>query len=240
MSDPSWLDDHERNRPKRGNGSKWFMRLGLGAALLGVVGLVAWGAMSMMGGGKATKRQVVQIALLKPPPPPPPPPPPQVKPPEPEIKEEVKIPEPKPDEPKEAEAPPPGEQLALDADGSGTGDGFGLAAKKGGRDITESIGGGTGGNRAQFAWFVGQVQTFLQDQLQKNEKLRRADYRVVVRVWFTPEGKVERFDLVNGTGNGELDQDLKQAMEQLPRMKVAIPSDLPQPLKLRMTSRGAG
>lgn len=238
MSD-FWNDEFAERRPAS-KGRIWGVRGVATVVTLAFVGAVAWGAYSILADGKHGKKQVMQIALVAPPPPPPPPPPPEVKPPEPEVKEEVKIPEPTPEEPKEADAPPPGEQLALDADGSGTGDGFGLAAKKGGRDITETIGGGNGGNRAQFTWFIGQVQSFLQDQLQKNEKLRTADYRVVLKVWFTPEGKVERFDLVNGTGNGDLDRDLQQAMEQLPKMKVAIPNDLPQPLKLRVTSRGAG
>jgi protein TonB len=236
MSD-FWQDEFEHKAPIS-PAREWFIRGVAFVVAISFVGALAWGAYSMLSGGKSSKKQVMQISLLAPLPPPPPPPP-QEKPPEPEIKEEVKIPEPTPDQPKEAEAAPPGEQLGLDASGSGTGDGFGLAARKGGRDITE-IGGGTGGNRAQFAWFIGQVQGFLQDQFQKNAKLRSADYRVVLRIWFSPDGKVERYELVNGTGNGETDHDFAQALEQLPRMKVAIPADLPQPLRLRVTSRGAG
>jgi protein TonB len=203
------------------------------------VGVVAWGAYSLLSEKASSKKHVVQISLL--PPPPPPPPPPQVKPPEPEVKEKVEMPEPEPDpEPQQAEeAPPAGEQLGLDAEAGGPGDGFGLAARKGGRDIT-TVGGGGGVNRAQFAWFTGQVQAFLQEQFQKNEKLRRADYRVVVRVWFSRDGKLERFELVDSSGNAEVDQTLKVAMADLPRMRQSPPADMPQPVKLRVTSRGAG
>jgi protein TonB len=161
-----------------------------------------------------------------------------VKPPEPEVNEEVKLPEPDP-QPKADEAPPPGEQLGLDAEGSGNGDAFGLAAKKGGRDIT-TIGGGTGNARAQFAWFTGMVQTLLQDQFQKNDKLRRADYRAVVKVWFAHDGSVERFELAGSSGNAEIDQNLKLSLRDMPRLKQPPPEDMPQPVKLRVTSRGAG
>jgi protein TonB len=215
------------------------VRVVAGVAVAGLVGAAAWGVFKMLSGEKSTRKQVVQIALMAPPPPPPPPPP-QVKPPEPEVKNEVKIDEPKPDPIPEADAPPPGEQLGLDSDGSGPGDGFGLAARKGGRDITDDTIGGGKGNRSQFAWFNGQVQGFLQDQFLKNEKLRSAEYRVVLRLWFDSDGRVERYELVNGSGNGEIDQTLKSAMAELPRMKVAVPADLPQPLHIRITSRGAG
>jgi len=236
MSD-FWKDEFEDRRPPS-RLRFWLIRIGAGVTAVSLVTVMAWGAYSMLADGKPARKQVMQVALVALPPPPPPPPP-ELKPPEPELKEEVKMPEPVPEEPKEADAPPPSEQLGLDDKGGGPGDGFGLAARKGGRDITE-LGGGGNGNRAQFAWFIGQVQTFLQDQFQKNEKLRSSDYRVVVRLWFSTDGTVERYEVVNGTGNGELDRDFEQAIAQLPRMKVAIPSDLPQPLRLRVTSRGAG
>jgi protein TonB len=149
----------------------------------------------------------------------------------------VKVPEP---EPQQAEdAPPAGDQLGLDAEGSGAADGFGLAAKKGGRDIT-TLGGEATVNRAQFAWFTGMVQAFLQEQLQKNDKLRHADYRVVMRVWFARDGKLERYELVGSSGNEEIDRSLTLALSELPRMRQTPPADLPQPIKLRVTSRGAG
>jgi protein TonB len=237
MSD-LWEDSSERHQRSRRR-QRWIGRAALGVGLLCFVGVVAWDALSLLSDSKAPKKQMVQVSILKlPPPPPPPPPPPEQKPPEPEVKQEVEAP--KPDEPQQAEeAPPPGEQLGLDAEGSGAGDGFGLAARKGGQDIT-TIGGGGQGNRSQFAWFTGTVQAQVQEYLQRNEKLRAADYRVVLKLWFGRDGRVERFELVNGSGNAELDRNLKLAMDEMPRLKQAPPTDLPQPLKLRVTSRGAG
>jgi protein TonB len=199
--------------------------------------MLAAGAWSLLSDKPTTKRQVVQITLLKPPPPPPPPPPEQ-KPPEPEVKQEVKVPE--PEQPKQEEqAPPPGEQLALDSDATGSGDSFGLAAKKGGTDITK-IGGPSGTGSAERAWFAGLVQSYLQTELSKNERLRHANYKVVIWLWFTQDGHIDRFEVRDSTGDPDLDKNLKLALDQVPPMKRAPPAEIPQPIKLRVTSTGAG
>ena len=237
MSD--WWDDDDDLAPRtrRRKGNPWFARIVLSVVLVAFVGMVAWGALSLIGGDKTTTKRVVNITLVAPPPPPPPPPPPEVKPPEPEVKEEVKLPE--PEQQQAEEAAPVNEALGLDADGSGGGDGFGLAAKKGGKDITE-LGGPLTTDRARFAWFTGIVQDQLREHFQKNDKLRRADYRVVVRVWFTDDGRIDRYELVGSSGKPEIDRDLKLSMEDMPRLKQSPPADMPQPIKLRVTSRGTG
>lgn len=237
MSD-FWDDDEDYAPRVRGRKrNPWFARIALGVVLVAFIGMVAWGALSLIGDGGTSKKHVVNITLVAPPPPPPPPPPPEEKPPEPEVKEEVKVPEPEQQQPEEAA--PTSEALGLDADGGGSGDGFGLAAKKGGKDITE-LGGPLTTNRARFAWFTGLVESQLQEQFQKNDELRKANYRVVVRVWFTDDGQVDHFELVGSSGNAEIDRNLKLSMEEMPRLKQAPPSDMPQPIKLRVTSRGTG
>jgi protein TonB len=237
MSDP-WDDEEFGMRARKRTGNPWIARIVVGVGLCCFVGVVAWGALTLITEKPGTKRQVVQVSLLKmPPPPPPPPPPPEQKLPEPEVKQEVKLPDPEPQQAEEAA--PPGEQLGLDAEGSGNGDGFGLAAKKGGQDIT-TLGGGGGGSRAQYAWFTGLVQSQLQEQLQKNNKLRSADYKVILRVWFASDGRVERYELSGSSGNAEIDKNIKVALDEMPRLKQAPPETMPQPVKLRVTSRGAG
>jgi periplasmic protein TonB len=235
MQEP-WLDETlAPDTRKRGH---WVVRVALAAGLLGFIAIVAFAALALMSDSKPAKRQIVQISLLRPPPPAPPPPPPEQKPPEPQVKEEVKLEQPEPD-PAQPDAPPPGEQLGLDANGSGEGDGFGLAAKKGGRDIT-TIGGEGGSNHGQFAGFAGMVQAHLQEQFQKNNKLRSANYRVVLRVWFGHDGRIERYELTDSTGNPEIDKNLRLALDGMPRLRQPPPESMPQPLKLRLTSRGAG
>jgi protein TonB len=188
---------------------------------------------------KRKKPSVQTIAVLRPPPPPPPPKP-EEKPPEPEIKkEEVRLPEPD-QKPEAADEPPPGEQLGVDAEGGAGNDGFGLVGKPGGRDITTIGEGGGGGGRAQFNAYAGLVQVRLQEQLQKRDRLRQSDYRAVVRIWFTERGGIDRVEVVDGTGDAEIDSAIRSALLDVRSIDQAPPEGMPQPLKLKLTSRGAG
>ena len=198
------------------------------------IGLIVWFVRSMMSDGKPTRRQAVQqISLLKPPPPPPPPKP-EEKPPEPEIKkEEVKIDEPKqPDEaPKPAEnEPPAGKDLGVDADGAAGGDNFGLVGRKGGRDLLGGVGG-------KYAGFSNLLRQQIQASLARDKQLRALDYKVVVKLWLSREGRVERYELAGSTGNPDTDKAINQALANLPSMHESPPEDMPQPVKLRVTSR---
>ena len=191
---------------------------------------------------KSTKPKAQQIAVLRQQPPPPPPKP-QEKPPEPEIKkEEVKLPDPDP-EPKQADnEPPPAENLGVDAAGGAGSDGFGLQGRPGGRDIT-TIGpqtGGGGGNGSKFAWFASLVQNHLQDELLRRDKLRQSSYKTVVKVWFTERGTIDRVEVVDGTGNDEIDRTIRSALLDVRPLKQPPPSDMPQPMRLRLSSRTAG
>src|SRR5262245_46208573 len=98
------------------------------------------------------KRQVAQVVkLIRPPPPPPEPPPP----PPPEEKIEEPLPQETPEDTPPDDAPP-AEQLGLDAAGVAGSDGFGLAARKGGREL----GSGSG---AIFGWYTGRLKDAIQD-----------------------------------------------------------------------------
>jgi protein TonB len=223
-------------------GSKrWLKRLGIALGLVVAAALVVAVIKSLLTDtGSRKKQNVAQIALLKPPPPPPPPKPEQ-KPPEPEIKkEEVKLPEPdKPPEPQQAEAPPPGPDLGVDAQGAGTGDSFGLVGKPGGKDITTIGGGGGGTGRAEFTMYANLIRESLQDEFSRNRKLQGSDYRAIVRVWIGADGRIERFELVGSTGNPDTDSSIRTAMSELPSLREPPPANMPQPVKLRINSRGA-
>jgi len=191
---------------------------------------------------KAKKPRAQQIAVLRQQPPPPPPKP-REKPPEPEIKkEEVKLPDQEP-EPKQADdQPPPAESLGVDAAGGAGSDGFGLQGRPGGRDITTigAVGNGAGGNGAKFAWFAALVQTHLQEELLRRDKLRQSSYKTIVKIWFTERGTIDRVELVDGTGNDEIDRTIRSALLDVRPLKQPPPSDMPQPMRLRLSSRTAG
>lgn len=173
---------------------------------------------------KPSKSKVQIISLVKPPEPKPP----EEKPPEPEkqeIKEEVQVDQP---QPQASNEPPPGLTSSL---GPGDGGGFGLAAGDG--KGTGRIGGG--GN--PFNWYASLLQQALQDQLASNEKAKDAVYKVLVKVWVSASGKVERYEVMNSSGNKEVDITLRTILSSLSELKEAPPPDMPQPLKLRIVSR---
>ena len=211
---------------------RWLL-LVLGALVL--AGLcVAWLLKLMAAGEEPRKKKVIQeIALMKPPPPPPPPktPPP---PPKDEIKEKMDIP--KPDAaPTKSEAPPPGPDLAVDAAGTGAGDGFGLVGKKGGADLIGGGGGGGIGTGNKFAWFGALVKERLQDVIAKDRKLREfGDFQRLVNVWIDTTGAITRVELVGRSDNAELDSALRLALKSLPPLRQGAPGDMPQPVRLRI------
>lgn len=177
------------------------------------------------------KPRVQTISLVKPPPPKPP-----EKLPEPEKIEQPKEEEvqveapPTPDQPQDA-GPPPGEQLGLDADGGAGSDGFGLAARKGGRDITTLGGGGD-----RLAWFSKRISRQLEDELKRAKALQGKEYQVIAQLWFDVGGSVTRVRMDKGTGNTELDEVLRKEIQSL-TLRDPLPEDMPQPVKLRVVSR---
>jgi TonB family protein len=174
------------------------------------------------------KSRIQMISLVQPPPPPPPP---KIEepPPEPEV-EEVDVPETETEEMAESDEAPPGEELGLDAEGVAGGDAFGLAAKQGGRGLI-------GGAGSRFKWYAGVLETDIQRLLSEIEDVRKGRYTVIVRLWIGPDGIVEGSELVRGTGDAELDDALARALGNGLRMSRAPPEDLPQPIKIRITSR---
>jgi protein TonB len=200
--------------------------LGLGVMVLaaGVYALMR----SFLDSAPGTPQKVIQeIHLVRPPPPPPdlPPPPP----PPPEEKVTQIEPEQKPNTP--TNEPPPSEQLGLDADGGAGSDAFGLLGNKGGRDLLASGG-------SAYNWYAGLLKTEIIDQLNNEKLARRGDYSVTVRVWMRSDGTVERITMVQGSGNRERDAAIQTALARITRLSQAPPADMPEPVSLRIVSRG--
>jgi protein TonB len=179
------------------------------------------------------KPRVQRISLVKPPPPKP-----EEKLPEPEKmeQEQPKLEEvqldtpPTPDQPQD-DGPPPGEQLGLDSDGSAGSDGFGLAARRGGRDITTLGGGGD-----RMAWYSKRLSRQLEDELKRAKALQGKDYQVVAQLWFDVGGSVTRVRMDKGSGSTELDEALRHELLSV-TLREPLPEDMPQPVKLRVVSR---
>lgn len=185
---------------------------------------------------KPEKPRVQQISLVKPPPPrdlPKPPEPEKIE--QEQPKDEIPLTEaaPTPDAPQD-EGPPPGEQLGLDAEGGAGGDAFGLAARKGGRDIT-TLGSGGGGDRQ--GWYGRLISRHFEDSLRRSKRLNGSSYNLVLNVWFDEAGQVRRVNLAKGSGNPQTDELVQEEIRELPPLRESLPADLPQPVRIRVASR---
>lgn len=195
--------------------------------------------------GPARKQVVQQIQLVRPPPPPPPKEP--VKPPQMKPREEVRVDQPKPEPQQQARADePPSPQLGLDVQGGAGGDAFGLVGRPGGRDIITlgkegGPGGGIGGaGRLQFAFYTNQLQQRVQEEISRNHKLREGDYRAVVLVWVGRDGRIQKVDVRDTSGDATRDRLIQSALSAMAPMREPPPENMPQPVQLRITSRIAG
>ena len=217
---------------------RWLRNLPLliGVVLTLVIAVGVYCLQDMFQKPAQPKKQVQQITMIQPPPPPPPPP--EIKPPEPEPEPE-KLPEPEPEEEPEPEPDaaeePAGDELGVDAEGGAGSDGFGLIGKKGGRGLL----GGAGGSA--ILWYGGQVKRGLEDELQNklaDSPARKTAYAVQLNVWVNADGSVNRTELATSSGKSEVDQALRAA---LPSVHFSLPKpppeNMPQPLKIRVTSR---
>lgn len=203
--------------------------------LLAALGLIALGLLftvirSFLAQSVRPHKMVQEITLLRPPPPPPPPKV-EEKPPEQEIKkDEVKLDQPK-DEPKPDNQPPPAlKPLGLDAEASGSSDGFGLGANKGGRGIETTAGmsegpGGNGGSGPMIRKDPGEaynrrIKGLIQDALSRDKDLQGYNYTVEVALTPRPDGSFS-VALRDSTGDGKADAALLAALE---RVSTSLPT----------------
>ncbi len=223
---------YEDDEPARGR--PWIKNVALGLGIVVLMVAVVMLLMKFLSGPSTKKTGVQQIALIKQPPPPPPKPP--EKPPEPpKIKEEVKIDQPKdeprPDEPKAADEKPSSDKpLGVDAEGGAGSDGFGLAGNKGGRDFLGTGGGGGG------AYYSGLLQRQFFEALSRNRKVLKEEFRVVVKVWLGDDGRVQKADIVTGSGNTQVDDLIQLTLLDMSPLKDVPPSSM-RPMQLRLSNR---
>ena len=196
--------------------------------------------------GKPSQKQITMVKLQTPPPPPPKPPEP---PPPPPPKEQIKLEQPKPNEaPKPdnepAQAAP---KLGVDADANGPGDGFGLAANKGGRDIADSIigtGKGTGSTdvvaRAQYTFYRDVMVRHVSEALGRVAELRDRDGTIPLLVWLDRSGRIERIEIQSTNMSAEQSALVKSTLLASAPVRQAPPENMPQPLRLKVRVQDAG
>jgi len=217
--------DVDEKDPDESRLRKWLPIAGAAALVMALSG-AAVALIGMMSGTAAPHQPLVQqISIVLPPPPPPLP---KIEQPEPE---EVEIDEPDP-EPMadDSSETAPGDELGLDADGVAGGDAFGLLAKKGGRGLL--------GDGDPYAWYAGVLQRDLQSALSDDDTIRSlGEYAVIVSIRLSPDGVIQDSRLLSGSNNPRLDAALRQALSAGVRISREPPEDLPQPIRLRISSR---
>jgi periplasmic protein TonB len=199
---------------------------GLAVTTLGV-GAIALMRSFLQSSPLPPKPLVQEIHLIRPPPPPPDLPPPPPPPPE----EKVVVPDQQKPDPTPSNEPPPGDQLGLDSEGSAGGDAFGLAARQGGRDLLASGG-------SAYVWYAGLLKNAILDLLNADKRARVGDYTLVVHVWVRSDGTVDHVQLAQSSGNRERDQAIEADLARIGRLSQAPPTDMPNPVSLRIVSRG--
>ncbi len=216
----------------------WMMRAALVVGLVLVLVGIGMGLKSLLASKPGNKKPVTTIKILPDTPPPPPPPPKE--PPKEQPKEQPK--EIKMEQPKPQEAPqPPAEALKMEG---AAGDGpspFSAGTVnndyKGG-DVGTKIGGKKG--MAAYAGFTGQIKARIEEALAARKELEHAQYRLVLHVWFTRDGLVERVELQGSSGTAATDDLIRKTLAEMGPVGESMPEDMPQPVKLRITSKNAG
>jgi protein TonB len=214
-------------------GRPWIRNVAFGATAVLIFLACALLLVKFLSGPGKKASGVHQVALIKQPPTPPPKPP-EKQPDPPKVKEEVKIDQPKdvpkPDEPKAADEKPASDKpLGVDAEGGPGNDGFGLAGNKGGRDLlTTGAGGG--------AYYSGLLQRHFTEALSRNRKVLKDQFRVVVSVWFGDDGRVQRADIVNGSGDAQVDDLIRVTLLDMSPLKDVPPASM-RPIQVRLSNR---
>jgi outer membrane biosynthesis protein TonB len=213
-------------------------RLATGGVVLTIALLLAWGIYRAMTSvaviPKKVVPDVVQMRLVQPPPPPPPPPRPKMEE-QPKDRAPVERPTPLqnvPPPPNNVNAAPPG-PLALDTQGQGAPDPFGLAGRPGGSDILGGGGGGGGGGSA-YGWYAGILEGRIQDLLKRDRRLRGRRYEGAVSLRLAPDGKPLGVELIQETGTHEVDQLIAEDLSQWKPPQP--PQGMPQPIVIKLRS----
>ena len=217
------FDDEPEGPPQ-----SFFRRFRIAIIVTGIVlaGIIVLARLALSS-GRSSKRDSITLVSLAPPPPPPvvtrPPPPPQ--------QEERKMEQPMIQEDQPKEAPPENEPLGTGIKGNGP-DSFGLSNKPGSGRI-----GGEGGKGTKWSWYANQVQSRVQQALQRNRKTRSASVSVNVRIWPDANGRINRAQLANSTGDPLLDAAIRDEVLTGLQLDQPPPIDMPAPITLRLAAR---
>lgn len=204
------------------------IRVLLVVLVVALIGLLGWSMRDLFSGKHEKPKSPPKISLLPDrPPPPPPPPKPEEKRPEPPKTEQKEI---KMDQPREAQQP--AESLKMEG-AAGDGPSAFQSGTVGNEDLSR-VGNDFGGNA--YNGYAQTVRRRVEQALSRVNGLRGFPYRVEVRLWIGPSGAIGRAELIESSGNPEVDTLLRTSLKDLPNLAEQPPAGMPQPLRLRLTS----
>jgi len=127
--------------------------------------------------------------------------------------------------------------VAFAAGGEGVEGGIDVGGTRGIPTLAGS--GGLQGNPwARFDAILNEaVNDAFQRALAREQALKGKNYRVIVKIWLDDSGRVTRSALVDSTGDIRADSVLKDALRDMRALRERPPADMPQPVKIRVTSR---
>jgi len=218
--------------------SVWIKRLVITLLIVVVLAGLGYAVKALFSGGGAQKKAITTIKLLPDTPPPPPPPPPKEPPkeqPKDQPKEIKEVPQPKP------EQTPPAEVLKMEGaagDGPSPFAAGAVSNEYAGGDVGTKIGGSA--SKYQFAWYTNLIKNQIEDALAKDKTLANGTYKIVVKIWIAANGRIQKYELTNPSGDATTDNSIKKALDAMPPLSDVPPGDMPQPVKLKITARSAG
>jgi protein TonB len=212
----------------------WIKSTAIRAALIGVAVWAAWFVRDKILTSQRQLAEVPQRVILldQPEPEQEEPPPEEIDAPEPE----TVIQEAAPDAPEIG--PSLDDSLGLDAEAVAGGDSFGLVAKRGARELLATV--DDEARRGQeFTFFASSLRQHIQDELEQVTDLRTSNYTAEIAIWITGDGSIPRAEVRRSSGDANVDRLLREALISLRAMTIEPPRDMPQPVRLRISSRGA-
>lgn len=89
-----------------------------------------------------------------------------------------------------------------------------------------------------FGSYSVDLKAEIRDWFTKDKKLRGEKYAVVLKLWIAGSGRIDRVELANMTGNGDLDKRLHIVVAGLVgKVREAPPQEMPQPVRLSVHSQ---
>ncbi len=213
MSD---LVDSRQLNPSR----VWARRVGVAAAVLGLVAIIIWVVVRLSHQSTGPKRQVAKIALLPDTPPPPPPPPPE----KPKIEPKVET---KQQQMEKKQDTPPEPQVVKMEGAAGDGPSPFAAG-----EVKNDYIGGDIGNGEVFNRYVERVAQYLQEQFTKC-KVKVPSAQLLL--WTAADGAVQRFR-VRGAPP-DVDRQINGCMAEVHTFPDAPPQGMPVPFGVEISSR---